>query len=365
MFLRNCWYVFGWAHELDRAEGPIGRVVIGEPIVIWRDEGGALHAMEDRCPHRHAPLSLGRVEGNALRCMYHGMTFDGDGRCLSMPLLSTCPDVRLRVYPVVEKDDWLWVWTGDPAAADEAQIPSAFGIGDPARPMQSNSIEYDAHYQLLHDNLCDLSHLDFVHATTLRPATGAHWSETAPRVQSSDRAVQFERWFENAEQTGRAGERVDVWSTYIFAVPGIFIMHGSRFPAGTAAACGGKKPVGIEPLGENIEQQAVTPISAKRTAYHYATGLVGNTPAMTAQLAKRMGIAMAAFEEDRAMIEAQQKIWDLTSPEKAKLFLPQDKGPFLMRQLMEKLIKAEASSGFEPSDSSEASAGTLENFLPA
>jgi len=88
----------------------------------------------------------------------------------------------------------------------------------------------------------------------------------------------------------------------------------------------------------------VTPISAKRTAYHYATGLVGNTPAMTAELAKRMGIVMAAFEEDREMIEAQQKIWNLTPPEQAKLFLPQDKGPFLMRQLMDKLIKEENSS---------------------
>lgn len=265
-----------------------------------------------------------------------------------MPLLSTCPDVRLRIYPVVAKHDWLWVWMGDPAAMDETLIPDAFGIHDPARPMQSNSIEYDAHYQLVHDNLCDLSHVDFVHATTLQPASGARWSETAPRIQSTDRAIRFERWFENAEQPGGMGERVDTWSTYIFAVPGIFIMHGARFPAGTAAACGGKKPVGLEPLVQNIEQQAVTPITAKRTAYHYATGLVGNTAAMTAELAKRMGVVMAAFEEDRAMIEAQQKIWDLTPPEQAKLFLPQDKGPFLMRRLMEKLIREEESLRLEP-----------------
>ena len=347
MFLRNCWYVFGWTHDLERAQGPIGRVVIGDPVVVWRDDAGALHAMEDRCPHRHAPLSRGRVEGNTLRCMYHGIAFDGGGSCISMPLMPKCPDVRVRIYPVVDRYDWLWVWMGDPAAMDETLIPEAYGIHDPARPMQSNSIEYDAHYQLVHDNLCDLSHVDFVHATTLQPATGARWSESAPRVQSTDRAIRFERWFENAEQPGGAGQRVDTWSTYLFAVPGIFIMHGARFPAGTAAACGGAKPVGIAPLVQNIEQQAVTPISARRTAYHYATGLVGNTPAMTAELAKRMGVAMAAFEEDRAMIEAQQKIWDLTPPDQDKLFLPQDKGPSLMRRLMKKLIMQEQSSPVE------------------
>ena len=343
MFLRNCWYVFGWTHDLERASGPIGRVIIGEPVVVWRNDAGALHAMEDRCAHRHAPLSHGRIEGDTLRCMYHGMAFNAEGRCIEMPLMPKCPDVQLRVYPVVDKNDWLWVWMGDPAQADEALIPDAHGIHDPVRPMQSNSIEYEANYQLVHDNLCDLSHVDFVHATTLQPATGARWSETSPRIQSSGRAIRFERWFEDAEQPGGGGQRVDTWSTYIFAVPGIFIMHGARYPAGTAAACDGKKPEGIAPLVQNIEQQAVTPISEKRTAYHYATGLVGNTAAMTADLSKRMGVVMAAFEEDREMIEAQQKIWDLTPQERPKLFTPQDKGPFLMRKLMEKLINEEQS----------------------
>jgi vanillate O-demethylase monooxygenase subunit len=276
--------------------------------------------------------------------MYHGMTFGTDGACLSVPLMRNAPDVRLRVYPVVEKNDWIWVWTGEPAAADEALIPDAYGINDPERPMRSNSIEYDAHYQLVHDNLCDLSHVDFVHATTLQPATGARWSETAPRVRMQGRAIHIERWFENAVLPGGSGEHVDVWSTYDFAVPGIFIMHGSRFAPGTAAACDYKAPVGMEPLVQNIEQQAVTPISDTRTAYHYATGLIGSTREMTAELAKRMDVVMATFEEDRQIIEAQQKIWDLTPSQVGKLFLPQDKAPAMMRQLMEKLITAEQAS---------------------
>ena len=67
MFLKESWYVFGWERDLDQAGGILGRVIIGEPVVIWRTAGGELRAMADRCPHRHAPLSRGRVEGDSIR----------------------------------------------------------------------------------------------------------------------------------------------------------------------------------------------------------------------------------------------------------------------------------------------------------
>jgi vanillate O-demethylase monooxygenase subunit len=344
MFLRNSWYVFGWSHDLADAHRPLGRVILGEPIVVWRDGNGGLHAMEGRCPHRHAPLSMGRVEGDRLRCMYHGMEFDGAGRCVAVPLMPTPPDVRIRVYPIVEKNDWLWVWTGEPEAADEALIPDAWGLNDPGRPMRSNSIEYEANYQLVHDNLCDLSHLDFVHESTLMPATGTRWSDTAPRVTPQGRSIRIERWFEQARAPGYDDVRVDVWSSYEFTVPGVFIMRGARYPAGTAAACGGQPPVGVEPINQNIEQQAVTPITATRTAYHYATGLIGSTPAMTLSLASRMDVVMAAFEEDRAIIEAQQRIWDMTPADHPKQFLPQDKAPNMFRKMLKRLMDEEASA---------------------
>jgi vanillate O-demethylase monooxygenase subunit len=342
MFLRNCWYVFGWSHDLAEGRGPTGRTIIGEPIVVWRDADGALHALEDRCGHRFAPLSRGRIEGDRLRCMYHGLTFDASGRCVGAPMMDEPPDVSVRSYPVVEQHDWVWVWMGDSGAADVALIPAAHGITDPEKPMRANSIEYQAHYQLVHDNLCDLSHLDFVHATTLRPVSGAFWSESEPRISAKPRAIRFERWFENCAAPNYSDQCVDIWSSYEFAVPGIFVMSGARFPAGAAAACKGQEPIGIEPINRNLEQQAVTPISETRTAYHYATGLVGRTPEATSALASRMGVMIATFEEDRAMIEAQQRIWDLTTEDKPRHFLPQDRGPYLMRQLMRRLIEAEA-----------------------
>jgi phenylpropionate dioxygenase-like ring-hydroxylating dioxygenase large terminal subunit len=346
MFLKNAWYVLGWSHDVAIGGKPLGRVIIGQPIVVWRDSGGLMQAAEDRCPHRHAPLSMGRVEGDRLTCMYHGMRFATDGRCVHMPLVQSAPDIRIRTYPVVESDDWIWIWPGDPARADPALIPKAHGINNPARPMRSNSIEYRTHYQLLHDNLCDLSHVDYVHENSLRPATGTQWAQTRPRITSHPRAIRFERWFEGADLPGAPGQRADSWIAYDFAVPGIFIMHGARYPVGTAAQCGHGAPhADLVPLLENIEQQAVTPISEKHTAYHYATGLVGDSPEMTARLAQRMDVVMKTFEEDREIIAGQQAIIELTDPETPKFFAPQDRGLFLMRKLMDRLMREERNYG--------------------
>ncbi|WP_421848600.1 Rieske 2Fe-2S domain-containing protein [Marinomonas sp.] len=342
MFLKNSWYVFGWSDELKENEKLVGRVIIEMPVVVWRNPQGRLMAAEDRCPHRHAPLSFGRVEGDNIRCMYHGMAFNKNGECVDVPMVDKPPKCSIRMFPVIEKNDWIWVWMGDPKLADEAFIPDAWGVNDPNKAMRYNSIEYDAHYQLVHDNLCDLSHVDFVHEKTLRPATGAYWAETLPVVAPQSRAVRFERWFENAQMPSDASVKVDTWSTYEFVVPGIFILYGARFPAGTAKKCDYKAPSkDIKPIFENIEQQAVTPISATKTAYHYATGLIFPAKDVTKEIEARMDVVMKTFEEDRQIIEAQQKIWHLTDPSIKKQFLPQDQGPSIMRRLMDRLMKEE------------------------
>lgn len=351
MFLRGSWYVFGWSDEVAEVEVPVGRVMLGEPVLVWRTPEGDLVAMQNRCPHRHAPLAMGRVEGGVLQCMYHGMRFDPAGRCVAVPGMDSPPDAGVRTFPVAEKDDWIWVWMGAAEAADAGLIPDAYGLRDPMRPMRHGRIDYDAHYQLVHDNLCDLSHLDFVHETTLRPATGAFWSQSAPRVTTHERGIRIQRWFEGAELPARPGQRTDTWSDYRFVVPGVFIMRSMRFPPGTAAACGHGDPAGRTPLSENIEQQAVTPISATRTSYFFATGLVNRPGTHALDIDSRMDVVRAAFEEDRRIIEAQQRIRDLTPDDEKMVFLPQDKGPFLMRQLMARLIKAEQQAALALSSS--------------
>jgi len=209
-FIRNIWYVAAWSAEIEENK-PLGRVVIGEPVVLWRGSDGKLIAMEDRCPHRHAPLSLGRVEDNTIKCMYHGLKFSKDGDCIDVPGSDIVPpNCTVQRFPLVEKDDWVWVWLGDPSLADEATIPEAFGIdNEKFIGLPGDHIKYAANYELVNDNLTDLSHLDFVHETTLGKMTGSIWSDDAPEVTKIDGGLRLERWMSkhfNPEKT-----RGDTW----------------------------------------------------------------------------------------------------------------------------------------------------------
>ena len=111
MFLRNYWYVAALDEEVrDR---PLGRMILGEPVVLFRSGDGALHAFEDRCPHRQLPLSMGKVVGDALQCYYHGLRFDGSGQCVRVPGQDHIPPkAQVRTYPVIERYRWIWTLYG-------------------------------------------------------------------------------------------------------------------------------------------------------------------------------------------------------------------------------------------------------------
>ncbi len=90
--------------------------------MLFRGANGKPGALEDRCCHRAAPLSLGAVEGDHLRCGYHGLTFDTKGQCISVPGQDTVPSgARVRAYPVAERYNVVWIWMGDPARADDCK----------------------------------------------------------------------------------------------------------------------------------------------------------------------------------------------------------------------------------------------------
>ena len=162
-YVRNAWYVASWEQDLD-ASAPAAVSILGEPIVLWRAEG-RLVAFEDRCVHRLAPLSLGRCEGARLRCMYHGLLYDADGTVIEIPGQDIVPArARVRTYPAILKHSWAWVWMGDPALADEALIPPAFGFDDPDYILGRGCLDYAAEARLINDNLLDFSHLSYVHA---------------------------------------------------------------------------------------------------------------------------------------------------------------------------------------------------------
>jgi phenylpropionate dioxygenase-like ring-hydroxylating dioxygenase large terminal subunit len=167
MFLRNCWYVAALAHELIDGR-LLSRMLLGEHVLLYRGESGRVIALNDRCPHRGALLSQGRLEGDAVRCMYHGIKYDGSGACVQIPGQEMIPPkLRVRSYPVEQRSHFIWVWMGDPAKADPALIVDLPYLHDPRWKGLPAYLHYAANYLLIVDNLSDLSHLAFVHTKTL------------------------------------------------------------------------------------------------------------------------------------------------------------------------------------------------------
>ena len=128
-YLRNCWYVAGWADELG--ESPQAKTFLDEPVALFRDADGIAHAIAGRCPHRFAPLGHGQVVDGALQCPYHGLRFDGAGACVFNPHESgVVPRVSVPVYPLAERHNLLWIWMGEADRADEAMIPDFAWLAD-------------------------------------------------------------------------------------------------------------------------------------------------------------------------------------------------------------------------------------------
>ena len=176
-YLRNCWYVAGFPHEIGRT--PMTRMFLDEPVLMYRREDGGLVAMDNRCPHRMAPLSDGKLIDDAIQCPYHGLQFDGTGACVKLPSGGLAPPrARLKVYPVVERHAAVWIWMGDPALADAARIPDFSCVENPAFGWFDGYLHARANFQLLVDNLLDLSHAEFLHPMLASDGWGARNKQT-------------------------------------------------------------------------------------------------------------------------------------------------------------------------------------------
>ena len=339
MWVRNAWYVAAWMHELE-AGRILARTIIDQPLALYRTDDGTVVALEDRCCHRFAPLTMGRLEGDNLRCMYHGLKFAPDGRCIEIPGQPRIPQSAfVRRYPTAIVGSWVWVWMGEAAAADPRAIPPSVALDDRTYRLRSGQIDYAAHYLLIDDNLLDLSHLSFVHEKTLG-LDMPQWADSRPRVVSLDRGLRMQRWLRNHRPRGfmkRLGERLDVWNSYDFLFPGVFLQRTAFYPLGAAEANGGQEPQDM-PLFFRLDEQAVTPVSSRASRYFYAAGARADDIDPD-RLDRLFAVTETAFQEDKAIIEAQQKLIDL-EPERQMLPTSLDAGPTQFRRLVETLLTA-------------------------
>lgn len=173
MFLKNVWYVAAESGEVG-AEELLARTIIEEKLVLYRGADNSIRAFADACPHRYAPLSLGRIEGNCIRCPYHGSLYDHNGDCVEVPGQqgNHGMTVGLRAYPIIERYGYIWVWMGEADAADQGDsIPEWFAPADPNNAAWAGRadkfLSMPVYYELINDNLHDVSHVEFVHPETL------------------------------------------------------------------------------------------------------------------------------------------------------------------------------------------------------
>ena len=224
MFIRNAWYIAAWADELK--EKPLARRICDDPIVLFRDQSGRPAALVDRCCHRSAPLSLGEVVAEGIQCGYHGLTFDGSGACVAIPGQSRISDgARVRSYPVVEKNQFIWIWMGEAARADTSAIVDFPYHDDRAHwPNKHDCYRINANYMLMVDNLMDLTHLGYLHAKTVGGNPSAHVNAEM-KTTNTPTGIKFTRWMRNSvpppsyvKAAGFQG-RVDRWQEFEWAAP--------------------------------------------------------------------------------------------------------------------------------------------------
>jgi len=165
MFLKNEWYVACRADEIT--DKPLGRKICNESMVFFRGLENAVSAVEDFCPHRGAPLSLGRVCNGQLVCGYHGLTMGCDGHTVSMPGHNVRGFEPVKSFPVLERYGFVWVWPGDASKVDHNKLPVFEWFENPAWAYGGGQYHIACDYRLMIDNLMDLTHETYVHATSI------------------------------------------------------------------------------------------------------------------------------------------------------------------------------------------------------
>lgn len=337
-FPRNRWYVAGWSSELSTQ--PLARTLVGEPLVMFRTFQGKAVALEDRCCHRNLPLSHGRVEGETIACGYHGLTFDCSGQCVKVPGQDVIPTgARVQAFPVEERDGIVWFWPGDPDLADRSTIPAYPIHSDPKWAHKATHYTIRCHHELMNDNLLDLSHVGYVHAKTIGGTPGAH-SEAQMRTEREDDQVMVRRWMRDSvppptyqRALGFDG-RIDRWMEITF-IPGLIRIYIGANDAGQGVDESGH----MDRLGIRIFN-GITPET--ETTTHYFWTAAHNFRVDDASVTDAFhGEIAATFDEDRTVVEAQQKRFE-QFPGRKTVLIRSDAGSVHARRIIQELVNKES-----------------------
>lgn len=337
MFLKNAWYVAAWDHEVGRELKAF--TILGEPVVIYRAQNGAPVALEDACPHRKLPLSLGRLKGDEVECGYHGLTFDCSGACTRVPGAERIPHVaRVRSYPVEERYGLVWIWMGEADKANPDEIFHVEHFEDPAwGTNRGESMMIDCNYLYMTDNLLDPSHVAWVHQSSFASSA---CEETPLHTTVKDDGVTVWRWMLDSEPAPfyapflQFSGNCDRKQHYEVRYPSHAIIKAIFTPAGQ----GGDE----DALPDNTflmdSYNFMTPIDENRTKYYWFQ--MRNFAPDDADVSARFASSVrGAFEEDRIVLQAVHA--GMQNKRTPNLDLKIDAGPLRFRRRLEQMIAAE------------------------
>jgi vanillate O-demethylase monooxygenase subunit len=340
MFPKNAWYVACTPDEI--AEKPLGRTVCNEKMVIYRPGPGRVAALEDFCPHRGAPLSLGKVCDGQLVCGYHGLAMGCDGKTVSMPLQRVQGFPQIRSFPVVEKYGFIWVWPGDVAQADPAKIHHLEWAENPDWAYGGGLYHIKCDYRLMIDNLMDLTHETYVHSTSIgqkeideSPVSTKTEGDHVMTSRFMDGVMAPPFWRANLRGNGLPDDQpVDRWQVCHFYPPSHVMIE-------VGVALTGRGGYHAEPKDKvySIVVDFITPETDKTMWYFWGMARNFNVKdeALTAEIRAGQG---KVFAEDTDILEAQQRNLDL-HPNRRLLLLGIDAGGVQSRRIIDKWLAAE------------------------
>ena len=337
MFLHNAWYVAAWDREVGDGLHPVR--MLGQKLVLYRLASGEVAALEDACPHRKLPLSMGRIRGDHVECGYHGMTFNAQGACVRAPGMASPPSrACVRSYPVVSRYGLLWVWMGDPARADPDRLFQVHHWGDAAWGLnQGDGMEIRCHYLYMTDNLLDLTHVAWVHPGSF---ANAACEDTPLKTTVGADGVTVSRWMRDVEPAPFYGPflkfsgRCDRLQHYEMRFPCHAFIRAVFVPAGRG---GDESP--LHPDAFIMDSyNFMTPVDEHRTRYFWFQ--MRNFAPGDEEVSRRFDASVrAAFEEDRVILEAVHR--GMAQERTPHLNLPIDAGPLRFRWRVAEMIEAE------------------------
>jgi vanillate O-demethylase monooxygenase subunit len=337
-FVREHWYAAAWSKDIT--DRPVARVILNDKIVMFREPDGTIGALENRCPHRLAPLSMGECADGGLRCGYHGMVFNGKGQCISIPGQDIIPPTaRTRAYAAVEKYGLIWIWTGN-GEADHAKFPEVMGYGEEGWAMLDGGYQHHAgNYRIEIENLMDPAHTTFLHKETI----GNKAAKDVPvQVASNEGGLSAFRWIENVPPTPLDQKshdfgdgRVDRRISFNFALPATSFVDIAVIPAGMERSEENLMSGGIR----TFSYKFLTPETNGSTHFfwlhlrNFGLGNVMLETVLRTNLEK-------TFTEDNEMVAAIQVEQEFTGL-RQKTAIAIDRAPIMALRLIDKMIAGE------------------------